>query len=106
MPAELLIRRIEELTKDARQRANAVALLSAVEGSALDGIDHEDISLNPFTNAICLDWLAGREWDEVQVEIYPNHFETYLSRDQELRINHWRSEALKDVVAELLAGMA
>lgn len=106
MPAELLTRRIEELAKDPGQRANAVALLSAIERSALDGIGHEDISLNSFTNAICFDWLAGREWDDVQVEIYPDRFETYLSRDQELRINHWRSEALKDVVAELLAGMA
>lgn len=106
MPAELLIRRIEELAEDAGQRANAVALLSALEGSVLGGIHQEDISLNPFTNAVCFDWQAGREWDDVEVEVYPGHFETYLSRDQELRINHWRSDALKDVVAELLAGMA
>lgn len=110
MPAESLTRRIEELARDARQRANADALLSALEGCVLDGIDHEDITLNPFTNAICFYWQAGREWDDVEVEVYPDHFETYLSRDQELRIKHWpndlRSEALKDVVAELLAGMA
>ena len=106
MPTELLTRRIEELAVDAGQRVNAVALLSAFEGTALDGIDHEDISLNSFTSAICFDWQVGREWDDVQVEIYPDHFETYLSRDQELRINHWRSEALTDVVVELLAGMA
>jgi hypothetical protein len=110
MPSELLTSRVEELAWDAGQQTNAVALLSALEGTVLDGIDHEDISLNPFTNAICFDWQAGREWDDVEVEVYPDRFETYLSRDQELRIKHWPndllSEGLKDVVEELLAGMA
>lgn len=110
MLSELLTSRIEELARNAGQQTNAVAFLSALEGSVLDGIDHEDISLNPFTSAICFDWQGGREWDDIEVEVYPDHFETYLSRDQELRIKHWpndlRSEALKDVVEELLAGMA
>ena len=104
MPSELLTSRIEELAQDAGQRTNAIALLSALEGTVLDEVNYEDISLNRFTDAICFDWQARREWDDITVEVYPDHFETYLSRDKELRINHWK--ALKDVVAELLAGMA
>lgn len=110
MTSELLKSRVESLTQNACQRANAVALLSAIEGSALGRMSDEDISRNTFTNAICFDWRAGREWDDVEVEVYSDHFETYLSRDKELRIKHWpndlRSEALREVVAELLAGLA
>ncbi|MAH15537.1 MAG: hypothetical protein CMN65_07355 [Sphingomonadaceae bacterium] len=106
MSKELLEDRVEELAGDAAQHGNAIALISALEGTALGAIESEDISLNRYTKAICFDWLGRGEWDSLEVEIYSNHFETYLSRDQELRINHWRSEALRDVVAELLAGMA
>jgi hypothetical protein len=110
MPLEVLTNRIEELVWDAEQRANAVALLSALKGTALDEITQAEISLNSFTGAICLDWQTGGKWDDVEVKVYPDHFETYLSRNQELRIKHWpndlRPDALKDVVYELLAGMA
>ncbi|MEO8618262.1 MAG: hypothetical protein ABI412_02750 [Sphingomicrobium sp.] len=109
MSEELLKRRIEELANDAEQRDNAVALLSALDGTALAELDIEDISVNSYTNAICIDWLASGEWDSIEVQIYPDHFETYLSRNLELRINHWPSEgqstALEKVVEELLAGM-
>lgn len=110
MPKELLMRRVEEIAADAAQRGNAIALLSALDRTALASIESEDISLNPFTDAICIDWLASGEWDSLEVEIYSDRFETYLSRDQELRIKHWPSEpmspALENVVAELLDGMA
>jgi len=110
MPKELLERRVEELAGDAAQRGNAIALLSVLEGTALGAIESEDISLNPYTKAICFDWLASGEWDSLEVEIYSDRFETYLSRDQELRINHWPSEpraaALEKVIGELLAGSA
>ncbi|MXO49684.1 hypothetical protein GRI69_15650 [Erythrobacter vulgaris] len=89
MPDRLLELRVEELASDAAQRGNAIALLSALGGTALAKIESEDISLNPYTNAICFDWLVNGEWDSLEVEIYSDHFETYLSRDQELRINHW-----------------
>ncbi|MFB0613627.1 hypothetical protein [Aurantiacibacter poecillastricola] len=110
MPKELLERRVEELAGDAAQRGNAIALLSTLEGTALGTIESEDISLNPYTKAICIDWLVSGEWDSLEVEIYSDRFETYLSRDQELRINHWPSEpqsaALESVIDELLMGSA
>ena len=110
MPKELLERRVEELAGDAAQRSNAIALLLALEGTALGAIECKDISLNPYTKAICFDWLVSGEWESLEVEIYSDRFETYLSRDQELRINHWPSEpkstALESVVGELLTGSA
>jgi hypothetical protein len=110
MPKGLLERRVEELASDAPQRDNAIALLSALDGTALAVMHSEDISLNPYTNAVCIDWLVSGEWDSLQVEIYSDHFETYLSRDKELRINHWACEprlpALENVIGELLAGTA
>ncbi|MBX7541011.1 hypothetical protein [Qipengyuania sphaerica] len=110
MSKGLLERRVEDLASDAAQRSNAISLLAALEGTVLGAIESEDISLNRFTNAICFDWLVSGEWDSLQVEIYSDHFETYLSRDQELRINHWPSEpkslALDKVMGELLAGAA
>lgn len=110
MPKELLERRVEELAGDAAQRGNAIALLSALESTALGAFESEDISLNPYTKAICFDWLVSGEWDSLEVEIYSDRFETHLSRDQELRINHWPSEpkpqALEKVIGELLAGTA
>jgi hypothetical protein len=108
MTKALLERRVEELASDAPQRDNAIALLAALDGTALAAIESEDISLNPYTNAVCFDWIVSGEWDSLQVEIYSDHFETYLSRDQELRINHWACEprfpALENVIGELLAG--
>lgn len=110
MRKALLERRVEELASDAAQRDNAIALLSALDGTALAAIESDDISLNPYTNAVCFDWLVSGGWDSLQVEIYSDHFETYLSRDQELRINHWACEprlpALENVIGELLAGTA
>lgn len=106
----MLERRVEELAGDAAQRSNAIALLAALEGTVLEDIQSRDISLNHFTSAICFDWLVRGEWDSLQVEVYSDHFETYLSRDQELRINHWPSEpklpALDKVMGELLTGAA
>ena len=106
----LLERRVEELAGDAAQRDNAIALLSALDGTALNEIESEGIWLNPYTDAICFGCLVSGEWDSFQVEIYSDHFETYLSRDQELRINHWACEprlpALENVIGELLAGRA
>ena len=110
MPSRLIEHRVEELASDAGQRENAIALLSALSGTVLAEIQSDDISLNPYTNAICFDWLVSGEWEDLEVEIYSDHFETYLSRDQELRINHWPSEpkpqALEKVIAELMAGTA
>ena len=110
MTLELLERRVDELACDTTQRRNAMALLSAIEGTVLGAIESEDISLNPYTNAICFDWLVNGEWNSLEVEVYPDRFETYLSRDQELRINHWpcepKSGALGKVIGELLAGWA
>ena len=110
MPKGMLERRVEELADDAAELSNAIALLAALQGSALGEIESEDISLNPYTSAICFDWLVSGEWDSLQVEIYSDHFETYLSRNKELRINHWPSEpkapALDKVMEELLAGAA
>jgi hypothetical protein len=106
---ELLKRRIETLSGDFTQRDNAIALLLALEGTVLAEIDPLDIELNPYTSAVCFYWLAGGEWDDVTVEVYPDQFETYLSRDRELRINHWptepKSSAIRNVIGELLAGM-
>lgn len=108
MPKDSLELRVEKLAGDAAQRGNAIALLSALEGTLLGGIESEDISLNPYTKAICFDWLVSGIWDSLEVEIYSDRFETYLSRDQELRINHWPSEpkstALERVIGELLTG--
>ena len=106
----MLKRRIEELAGDCAQRDNAITLLVALEGTVLAGVDHEDIELNRFTNAICIYWNASGEWDNVFVEVYRDGFETYLSRDREVRIKHWpkepKSAVIKNVVRELLAGMA
>lgn len=102
--------RIEELASDGLQRDNAVALLLAIRGTVLAVIDQEDIEINQFTNAIRFYWKADSEWIDVWVEVYPDQFETYLSRDRELRIKHWPNQpqpaAIKNVVDELLAGLA
>ena len=109
MAEEMLKRRIEKLAGDCAQCANAVALLLALEETVLAGIDPEDIEVNQFTNAICFYWQASGEWDDITVEVYSDGFETYLSRDRELRIKHWANEpkpaAIKNVIEELLAGM-
>ena len=110
MPAETALRQIEQLASSSRQGDNARALLSALEGSALGTIGAEDISLHPYTQAISFYWVAGGEWDDIQVDVFEDHFESYLSRDGELRIKHWPSDvspdALSALVGELWAGMA
>ena len=110
MKEELLKVRIEELAGDRAQRDNALALIAAFRGTVLAEIDRGDIEINGFTNALCFYWKAEGEWEDVSVEISADQFETYLSRDQEVRINHWPVRpdafALKSVVDELLAGMA
>ena len=110
MPSSSIERKVEELASDLAQRENAIALASALSGTALAEIHSDDISLNPYTSAICFNWLVSGEWENLEVEIYSDHFETYLSRDQELRINHWPSDpkpqALEKVVRELIAGAA
>ena len=110
MPSRLIERRVKELASDVAQLNNAIALLSSLQGTALSENESDDISLNPYTKAICFDWLVNGEWESLEVEIYSDHFETYLSRDQELRINHWPSEpkpqSLDKVISELLAGTA
>ncbi|MEL7188679.1 MAG: hypothetical protein AAGK17_03925 [Pseudomonadota bacterium] len=108
MPNTLLEDLVDELAGDAAQLSNAMALLFALGGTALANIESESISLNPYTNAVCFDWLVGGEWSSLEVEIYADHFETYLSRDRELRIKHWPSDpkpqAIDRVIKELLAG--
>ena len=110
MTKGMLERRVVELTGDAALRSNALALISALEGTGFEASKCEDISLNPYTKAICCDWQLSGEWDSVEVQIYADRFETYLSRDRELRINHWpceaQSVALEKVLGELLAGSA
>ncbi len=110
MLEDVLKGHIEELARDCAQRDNAINLLMALEGTVLAGVDHEDIELNRFTNAICINWNASGEWDNVFIEVYRDGFETCLSRDRELRIKHWpkepKSAVIKIVVRELVAGMA
>ena len=109
MNEESLKLRIHELAGDGAQHGNAVALLVALKGTVLSEIDPEDIEINQFTNAICFYWKAHGAWIDVSLEVYADRFETYLSRDRELRINHWPNEpqpsAIENVVEELLAGM-
>lgn len=110
MPTETALHQIEQLACSSRQGDNARALLFSLEGSALGAIGAEDISLHPYTQSISFYWVVGGEWDEIQVDVFEDHFESYLSRDGEIRIKHWPSDvppdALSELVVELWAGMA